>query len=360
MNLAEQAARPQGDGALRDPRLAAVRSRDPGADGTFVYAVSTTGVYCRPSCPSRPARAEHLSFFATPDDAERAGYRACLRCHPRVALADVRERRRIVAACRFIERSDTPPTLEAMAAAAGLSPHHFHRLFKRALGLTPREYALAQRRARLDRSMADARSVTEAIYAAGYNSSGRFYAESDAALGMRPRARRAHGAGEKIRFALGQCSLGAVLVAATDRGLCAISLGDDPAALLDELQRRFDRADLVGDDPDFAAHVAQVIGHIDGRGDPLDLPLDIRGTAFQQRVWQALREIPAGTTTTYSALAGALGVPRATRAVAAACAANTLAVAIPCHRVVRNDGALAGYRWGLERKRALLAREREG
>ncbi|MEZ5658734.1 MAG: bifunctional DNA-binding transcriptional regulator/O6-methylguanine-DNA methyltransferase Ada [Burkholderiaceae bacterium] len=346
--------------AGEDERRAAVGRRDQAADGQFVYAVTTTGVYCRPSCVSRPALPANLRFFADAPAAQAAGFRPCKRCHPQLALEDAGERRRIITACRLIERSERTPTLAELAAAAGLSEHHFHRLFKRALGVTPRAYALADRRARLQRSMSREGSVTEAIYATGYSSSGRFYEEAGAALGMLPRARLAAGAGETIRFAVGQCSLGALLVAATARGVCAISIGDDPQALIEELQGRFARAELIGDDAGFAAHVAQVAGLVDGRRDALNLPLDIRGTAFQQRIWQALRDIPAGTTTTYSELAATLGMPRATRAVAAACAANTLAVAIPCHRVVRNDGSLAGYRWGIERKRALLEREGRG
>ncbi|MEZ5651139.1 MAG: bifunctional DNA-binding transcriptional regulator/O6-methylguanine-DNA methyltransferase Ada [Burkholderiaceae bacterium] len=338
-------------------RLAAVRARDPAADGRFVYAVTTTGVYCRPSCGSRPARVENMRFFAGPEPAEQAGFRPCKRCHPQIALADAGERRRIVAACRLIEGAPSAPSLAELAANAGLGEHHFHRLFKRALGVTPRAYAQAVRRGRLNQSLADEPSVTDAIYAAGYNSSGRFYEEAQAALGMQARTHRAAGAGETIRFAVGQCWLGSVLVAATAIGVCAISIGDDPQALVDELQARFANAELIGDDPAFADHIAHVVGFIDGRRDTLDLPLDIRGTAFQQRIWQALREIPAGRTLSYSALAEALGMPRSTRAIAAACAANTLAVAIPCHRVVRADGGLAGYRWGIQRKRALLDRE---
>jgi AraC family transcriptional regulator of adaptative response/methylated-DNA-[protein]-cysteine methyltransferase len=358
MNPTETALAKSEDWNSEPRRLAAVRMRDARADGRFVYAVITTGVYCRPSCPSRRARDENIRLFQDAAAAERAGFRACRRCHPAIALEDAADRRRIIAACRRIESAEETPSLTELAAEAGLSEHHFHRLFKRALGVTPRGYAQARRRTRLQTVLVAGQRITDAVYSAGYGSSGRFYAEAGAALGMSPGSRRRGGAGESIRFAVGQCSLGALLVAATQRGVCAISIGDDPQSLVDELQSRFARAELVGDDPDFANHVARVAGLVDGDRPTLDLPLDIRGTAFQQRVWQALRDIPAGTTTTYRELAEALGRPSATRAVAAACAANSLAVAIPCHRVVRSDGGLAGYRWGIERKQRLLARER--
>jgi len=258
---------------------------------------------------------------------------------------------------RFIESAEQAPSLEALAGEAGLSVYHLHRVFKAATGLTPKAYATAHRARRVRAELERSGTVTEAIYGAGYNSNGRFYAQSNDVLGMTPSAYRAGGANTDIRFAIGECSLGAILVAASDRGVCAILIGDDADALARDLQDRFPRAELFGGDAGFEQLVAKVIGFVEAPGLGLDLPLDVRGTAFQQRVWQALREIPAGRTVSYGDLASRIGAPTAVRAVAQACGANALAVAIPCHRVVRNDGALAGYRWGVERKRALLERE---
>ena len=338
-------------------RRAALLARDPAFDGRFVYSVRTTGVYCRPSCPSRAARPENVRFHATPAEAEAAGFRPCLRCVPDAVSPDARRAEAVARACRLIEAAETQPTLDALARAAGLSPFHLHRVFKAATGVTPRAYGAAHRAARVAELLPEAGSVTEAIYEAGYGTAGRFYAGATARLGMAPAAYRKGGAGEAIRFALGPCSLGEVLVAATDRGICAILLGDDPDALLRDLQDRFPHATLTGGDPDFEALVARAVGLVEAPSRAIDLPLDIGGTAFQQRVWQALRAIPAGTTASYAEIARALGTPAAVRAVARACGANALAVAIPCHRVVRSDGALSGYRWGIARKRELLARE---
>ena len=341
-------------------RWAAVTARDSAADGLFVYAVRTTGVFCRPSCPSRPARRANVGFYADAAAARAAGFRPCLRCRPEGESAADRQAALVDRACRLIEAAEVEPDLAALAREAGLSRFHFHRLFKAALGVTPRAYAAARRAARAAAALAGAGTVTEAIYAGGFESSGRFYAEAPARLGMTPSARRRGGAGETIRFALGQCSLGAVLVAATDRGIAAITLGDDPEALLRDLQDRFPAADLVGGDAGFEATVARVVGLVEAPRAAFDLPLDIRGTAFQERVWQVLRAIPAGETLSYAEVAARLGTPKAMRAVAGACAANALAVAIPCHRVVRTGGDLSGYRWGVARKRALLAREAQG
>ena len=265
---------------------------------------------------------------------------------------------RIAAACRRIEGATEPPSLAELATQAGLSTFHFHRLFKAATGLTPKQYADAHRAGRMRDALsrADAK-VTDAIFDAGFNATGRFYEQAGAVLGMTPRQYRAGGVDARIAFAIAQTSLGALLVARSARGVCAISLGDDPDALLRELQDRFPRAELVGGDPGFERLVAQVVGLIAQPGIGHDLPLDVRGTAFQQRVWQALRRIPPGQTASYADIAARIGSPKAVRAVAQACAANTLAVAIPCHRVVRSDGALSGYRWGVARKRALLERE---
>ena len=265
---------------------------------------------------------------------------------------------RIAAACRRIEGATEPPSLAELATQAGLSTFHFHRLFKAATGLTPKQYADAYRarRVRDALSRADAK-VTDAIFDAGFNATGRFYEQAGAVLGMTPRQYRAGGVDARIAFAIAQTSLGALLVARSARGVCAISLGDDPDALLRELQDRFPRAELVGGDAGFERLLAQVVGLIAQPGIGHDLPLDVRGTAFQQRVWQALRRIPPGQTASYADIAARIGSPKAVRAVAQACASNTLAVAIPCHRVVRSDGALSGYRWGVARKRALLERE---
>lgn len=340
-----------------DPRWAQLRARDRAADGQFVYSVRTTGVYCRPSCPARPARPENIRFHATPAEAEAAGFRACRRCQPDQPPLAERHAATIAALCRRIETAPTMPTLAALATQAGLSPHHLHRLFRQVTGLTPRAYAQAQRAQQVRSALARSATVTEAIYDAGYQASSRFYSEAGAVLGMTPSAFRAGGAATEIRFAIGQCSLGAILVAASARGVCAILLGDDPEALARDLQDRFPKAALLGGDAAFERWVAQVVGLVEAPGTGLDLPLDIRGTAFQQRVWQALREIPAGRTASYAEIAARIGAPSATRAVAQACGANALAVAIPCHRVVRSDGSLSGYRWGVERKRQLLERE---
>ena len=336
----------------QDPRWAAVARRDTGADGNFVYAVRTTGVYCRPSCPSRLARPENVVLLATP-----AGFRACLRCRPAGATRAADTAARVAAACRMIETSDGMPSLERLADEAGLSPFHFHRVFKAATGLTPRAYAAGHRARRVRSHLTTETSVTEAIYEAGYNASSRFYETSGAMLGMTPRAYRNGGASIAITFAVGQCSLGSILVARSEAGICAILIGDDPDALARDLQDRFPRARLTGGDAAFEQVVATVVGFVEAPAIGLDLPLDIRGTAFQLRVWEALRAVPAGRTVSYTDLAGILGEPRAVRAVAGACAANALAVAIPCHRVVKRDGSLSGYRWGVERKRALLDRE---
>jgi AraC family transcriptional regulator of adaptative response/methylated-DNA-[protein]-cysteine methyltransferase len=341
---------------LADPRWAAVRNRDASADGGFVYSVRTTGVYCRPSCGARPARPENVAFHATPADAERAGFRPCRRCRPDQPPRAAQQAEVVARLCRLLE-SDAPPSLDELARATAWSPHHLHRTFKRITGLTPRAYAAAHRARRVQESLASSASVTAAIYDAGYNSDARFYADAPRELGMTPARFRAGGAGATLRFAVGQCSLGSILVARSDVGICAILLGDDPDALTRELQDRFPRAEVVGGDAGFERWVARVVGLVEAPTVGMDLPLDIRGTAFQRRVWQALQAIPPGTTASYAEIARRIGAPKSARAVAQACAANALAIAIPCHRVVRNDGALSGYRWGVERKRALLARE---
>lgn len=340
-----------------EARWAAVIARDREADGQFFFSVRTTGVYCRPSCGARQPRRENVAFHLTPAEAEAAGFRPCKRCRPTEASQAERHAETVAQACRAIEAAETPPQLDALAAAAGLSPYHFHRIFKAVAGVTPKAYADAHRGRRVREELARSGTVTEAIYEAGFNSGGRFYERSAQVLGMTPTRFRKGGARTTIRFAIGQCALGAILVAATDQGVCAILLGDDPDALARDLQDRFPRAELIGADGDFETLVAKVVGFVEQPGLGLDLPLDIRGTAFQQRVWAALRQVGPGTTASYAQIAEAIGAARAVRAVAQACAANSLAVAIPCHRVVRSDGALSGYAWGVERKRALLDRE---
>jgi AraC family transcriptional regulator of adaptative response/methylated-DNA-[protein]-cysteine methyltransferase len=342
---------------LNDPRWPAVAARDRNADGRFVYAVKTTGVYCRPSCAARAARPENVVFLDSGEAARRAGYRPCKRCKPDAPPLAQQHAALVAQLCRHIESAEQPPTLEQLAQQAGMSPYHLHRVFKAVTGLTPKAYAAAHRAGRVRRELDRAGSVTQAIYDAGYNSSGRFYEESTEVLGMTPTAYRAGGADTEIRFAIGQCSLGSILVAQSKRGVCAIALGDDPNELARGLQQRFPHAVLIGGDAEFERLVARVVGLVEAPRVGLDLPLDVRGTAFQQRVWQALRAIPPGRTASYAEIASRIGAPKAVRAVAQACGANPLAVAIPCHRVVRHDGALSGYRWGVERKRALLERE---
>ncbi|WP_235971603.1 bifunctional DNA-binding transcriptional regulator/O6-methylguanine-DNA methyltransferase Ada [Azohydromonas caseinilytica] len=338
-----------------DPRWAALLARD--AQARFFYAVHSTGVYCRPACPSRPAKPENVSFFDSAEAARAAGFRACRRCDPDGPGPAAQRAQLVAALCRHIEASDSPPPLDALAREAGLSAAQLRRVFKAVIGVTPRAYAQALRARRVQAGLRSGESVTQALYGAGFGSSGRFYAQADGLLGMAPGRYRAGGAGADVRFAVAQCALGALLVACSERGVCAISLGDDPDALVRELQDRFPQAGLQGDDADFSALVARVVGLVEDPRRTVTLPLDIRGTAFQQRVWQALQQIPPGQTLSYAELAARVGSPAAVRAVAGACAANVLAVAIPCHRIVRRDGSLSGYRWGVERKQALLARE---
>lgn len=342
---------------VRDPRWAAVAARDGTADGRFFYAVMTTGVYCRPSCPARLAHPQNVRFFASGAQAERAGFRACKRCKPdQVSLRETQVAQ-VAKICRLIERAPAPPTLAQLARDAGMSVFHFHRVFKSVTGLTPKAYAVAHLARRVRGELARAATITEAIFDAGYQSSGRFYEKSNAMLGMTPTQFRADGADTEIQYALGRCSLGAVLVAASARGICAILLGDTQQALERDLQQRFAHAKLfVGAKP-FQWTICQVIDFIDKSENEFKLPLDLRGTVFQQRVWLALQKIPPGATVTYREIAQRIGAPKAVRAVAGACAANALAVVIPCHRVLRTDGGLAGYRWGVKRKKALLARE---
>lgn len=346
--------------AERDPRWAAIVARDPAADGRFFYSVKTTGVYCRPSCASRTANPKNVQFHASAAAAQAAGFRPCKRCKPDEAPLGQRRSALIAAACRRIERAvadgEPAPTLAALAKGAKLSPYHFHRLFKAETGVTPRDYGAAKRAERMRAGLASAGSVTEAIFAAGYGSGSRFYEKADKLIGMTPRAWRDGGKDEEIRYAVGRCDLGAVLLAMSAKGVCAILLGDNIAALKSELRARFAQARLI-DDRALSRALAKVVGLIERPGRGLDLPLDVRGTAFQQRVWQALQAIPPGRTASYAEIAKRVGAPKAVRAVGSACGANAIAVAIPCHRAIKSDGGLSNYRWGVSRKKSLLERE---
>lgn len=331
------------------------------ADGAFFYSVKTTGVYCRPSCASRAANPKNVRFHATAAAAEAVGFRPCKRCKPDEAPAALQRSALIARACRRIERAmaagETPPTLAALASAARLSRYHFHRLFKAETGVTPRDYAAAKRAERLRAALPAAVSVTAALYDAGFGASSRFYEQAGGLIGMTPSAYRQGGKDAEIAFAIGRCSLGALLVAVTAKGVCAIALGDDAAELERDLRARFPKALLAPGGKALARRLGQIVRLVEQPSRGIDLPLDVRGTAFQQRVWRALRDIPPGETASYAEIAQRIGAPKAVRAVGSACGANVLAVAIPCHRAVRSDGGLSNYRWGVSRKRALLERE---
>jgi AraC family transcriptional regulator, regulatory protein of adaptative response / methylated-DNA-[protein]-cysteine methyltransferase len=341
-----------------DPkRWQAVQSRDRRAADSFFYAVRTTGVYCRVGCASRLPKRENVVFFNTSAEAEAAGYRSCKRCTPQADSPFTQQTEWVEQACRLIEAAETPPTLNELAAAIGLSASHLHSLFKETLGVTPHGYAAELRAGRIRDGLAQRAgddTIAGAIFDAGYNSGSRLYEKSEDVLGMTPSSYRDGASGLHLRYAIVECFLGCMLVAATDRGLCAIQFGSHSGELVENLQARFPKADLQLAGPDFKGWVSQVIAFIETPRQGLELPLDVQGTAFQQRVWSALRTIPAGETRSYTEVAQQIGQPRAVRAVASACAANKLAVAIPCHRVVRSDGGLGGYRWGIERKETLL------
>jgi AraC family transcriptional regulator of adaptative response/methylated-DNA-[protein]-cysteine methyltransferase len=338
-----------------DPRWARVLGHE--SDAPFVYAVTTTGIFCRPHCAARRPKPENVRFFETPRAAERAGFRPCKRCRPGAAA----EATPIVELCRLLEASDPPPALGELAKKVGWSASHTLRRFKAATGLTPKEYVAGLKAARLKISLSEpAGTVTQSLYGAGYGSSSRFYETSKERLGMTPRAYRAGGAGVVLNVCITRAALGWVLVAASEHGIAAISLADTRRDLERQVAERFPNAERGGDDAEFRKWVDRVVQAIAEPTVAQELPLDIRGTAFQERVWRALRKIPPGHTTHYAKLACDLGLPRGARAVARACAQNELAVAIPCHRVVGKDGSLRGYRWGLDRKRKLLERERAG
>jgi AraC family transcriptional regulator, regulatory protein of adaptative response / methylated-DNA-[protein]-cysteine methyltransferase len=341
-------------------RWQALVHKDQRADGLFWYSVKTTGVYCRPSCPARLPNPENVAFHESTADAEKAGFRPCKRCEPKGPGIASLHAEAVATVCRMIEQADEFPSLNQLAEAVKMSPGYFHRVFKSTTGLTPKDYVNGHRADRMRKALPKRETVTEAIYEAGFNSNGRFYAGSSKMLGMKPKEFREGGARNTIRFAIAECSLGSMLVASSEKGVCAILMGDNPDALARDLQDQFPKADLIGADEKYEKIVAKVIGFIEAPRIGLDLPLDIRGTAFQQRVGKELHRIPAGKTASYSEVAKRIGFPRSARAVAQACGANALAVAIPCHRVHRNNGHISGYRWGVDRKQALLARERIG
>jgi AraC family transcriptional regulator, regulatory protein of adaptative response / methylated-DNA-[protein]-cysteine methyltransferase len=342
---------------LDEARWAAVVARDGAFDGHFYYSVETTGIYCRPSCAARRPKRAHVRFHDTAAEAEAAGFRACKRCKPGQPSLVQLHAEKVAEACRLIEAAEDEPRLDALARAVGLSPYHFHRIFKTILGVTPKTYATAHRNKRVREELGRSATVTQAIYGAGFNSNGRFYATSSEVLGMTPSQFRSGAPNSEIKFAIGDCSLGSVLVAASDKGVCAILFGDDAETLRNDLRKQFPRARIVGGDKVFGQLAAEVIAFVEAPRIGLDLPLDVQGTAFQHRVWDALRRIPTGSTASYAEIAKAIGSPKSVRAVARACASNRIAVAIPCHRVIGSDGSLTGYRGGIERKRALLAKE---
>lgn len=341
--------------ATDDERWSAVLRRDAVADAAFVFAVRTTGVYCRPSCPARRPLRENVAFFAGAAAAEAAGFRPCKRCRPDGEGSFATNAAAVAQACRLIRKADEPPMLDDLARSVGLSKYHFQRLFRSVTGVTPAAYARAVRAERVRASLAqESGSVTDAILSAGFNSSGRFYSNVRRTLGMSVTDYRSGGMGMTVQYRIRPCWLGYALVAGTEQGVCAISLGDEPNELVRDLRRRFRNARLVAGDDRFAHLVEIAMVLIEEPTAQVDLPLDVQGTLFQCRVWELLSEILPGTTSTYSEIAARLGTPRAARAVARACATNPVAIAIPCHRVVRRDGSVASYRWGVERKRALL------
>ena len=340
-----------------DARWVAVMARDASFAGQFYIGVKTTGVYCRAGCPARLPKRANVRFFDTRGAAERAGFRPCKRCKPDQPSLSELHAAKVAHACRLIEIAEEAPKLNALAETVGMSPYHFHRIFKQSVGVTPKAYAIAHRNKRVRTELGTSDTVTEAVYGAGFNSNGRFYANALEVLGMAPTEFRAGGAGQDIRFACRECSLGLILVAASDKGVCAIFFGDNRESLLRDLKRQFPNARIVGGDTDFERLTAMVVRFVEDPAKGLDLPLDVRGTAFQHRVWDALRRIPVGSTASYAEIAMTIGAPKAARAVARACATNRIAVAIPCHRVVRSDGGLSGYRGGVDRKHALLAKE---
>jgi AraC family transcriptional regulator of adaptative response/methylated-DNA-[protein]-cysteine methyltransferase len=337
-------------------RWQAVLERDKDADGQFVFAVLTTGIYCRPSCRARHALRQNVRFYTDAAAAENAGFRACKRCQPDKADPQQRRIEKVAQACRLLEQ-ERALTLDELAREVGVSSYHFHRLFKSVTGMTPRAWQQAWRARRLRETLASSESVTGAVLAAGFPASSSYYRQADSTLGMTAKQYRRGGDALPVRYTLQSCSLGRCLVAASSRGICAVLPGDSDDVLINELEQIFPLAQRERADEAFSKQVAEVIAVLDGKLDAFTLPLDIRGTAFQLQVWQALRNIPAGETRSYQQVAESINKPKAVRAVANACAANTLALIVPCHRVVRQSGALSGYRWGEARKALLLQRE---
>ncbi len=343
--------------ATDQQRWEAIVARDPAAAGQFLYGVATTRVFCHPGCASRLPRRENIRFFRNIAEARASGFRPCKRCQPNGPGLAAQHTELITNACRILRETEPPPALHDLARRVGMSPYHFQRTFKRLTGVTPKAYATAHRADKVRQALAESPSVTEAIYRAGYQSSARFYEKSSEILGMSPQKFLRHGEDTAIRTAVRSCSLGQLLVAASSRGICFIAIGDDAESLFRDLRKRFSRATFLESDPAFEELVAQAVARVEDPRLDWNLPLDIRGTAFQQRVWAALRNIPAGATASYTDIAAQIGAPSAVRAVAQACGANKLAIAIPCHRIVRRDGGISGYRWGVERKRTLLRKE---
>ncbi len=329
-------------------------ARDARQDGRFVFAVRTTGIYCRPSCPSRRPRRDSVEFFTNPNEAERAGYRACLRCKPTEISSQAQY---VTRARQLLDNAEGIMTLAQLSKRVGLSPFHLQRLFKRATGLSPREYQAARRMAQLKTNLRQGDDVTTALYDAGFGSSSRLYEKAPEQLGMTPGEYRRGGAGATITFAIAPTPLGRLLVAATERGLCAVRFGENAAELERNLRHEFHAATLHRDDTAMQKYVEPLLAAVRGENTIIHLPLDVRATAFQMKVWETLRKIPSGETRSYSEVAREIGTPNAVRAVARACASNPVALAVPCHRVIRSDGDLAGYRWGIERKKKLLERE---
>lgn len=338
-------------------RWGKVCARDARADGEFVFAVKTTGIYCRPSCPSRRPKRENVVFFDVNSEAEHAGFRACKRCKPREISVTQSHALLVEQACRNLETSDKEPTLEQLAEQAKLSKFHFQRVYKAATGLTPKQYRSAVSQDRMRKALHANSTVTQAIYESGHEAASRFYDAAVKSLGMTPSAYLAGAKGEVIVYAFADCWLGVVSVAISRKGVCAVRLSDTREQGRDELNDLFPNAALILGEGDVEKFVATIVAHIEEPKMASELPLDIRGSAFQQRVWAALREIPIGSKATYSDVAQAIGAPKSVRAVAQACAANPIAIFVPCHRVVRSDGSLSGYRWGVERKQQLLEYE---
>lgn len=345
-----------------DARWEAVLSRDASRDGEFVYAVRSTRVYCRPGCPSRRPRREQVQFFRSPEAAKSAGYRACLRCRPDdpgTGAKNSAQEKIVARVCEAIGQHDEGvPNLERLASSAGVSPHSLLRIFRKKMGITPRQYADAVRLSKLKSGLQKGSDVTTAMYDAGYGSSSRLYEQAGAQLGMTPSTYRHGGRGMHISYTIENCALGKLLVGATERGISAVYLGDRDRALQKALRKEYPHANLQRDDSSLGKWVRPVVANIGGANQSLDLPIDVQATALQRRVWEELRKIPRGQTRSYGEIAAAIGRPAATRAVASACATNRLAIVVPCHRVVRRGGTISGYRWGVQRKRALLEQEK--